>query len=62
MTTAGTQSSHWDAADYLTTEEAIVACIEAAFEERDARLIAAALGDVARAGRKIAWRSWAPLP
>ncbi|MCY3759990.1 MAG: hypothetical protein OXH50_01965 [Gemmatimonadetes bacterium] len=49
MTTARTQSSPWDAADYLTTEEDIAAYIEAAFEDRDARLIAAALGDVPRA-------------
>ena len=49
MTTTRTQSSPWDAADYLATDEDIAACIEAAFEDGDARLIAAALGDVARA-------------
>ena len=49
MTTAKTQFSPWDAADYLETDEDIVAYIEVAFEEGDARLIAAALGDVARA-------------
>ena len=39
----------WDAADYLETEEDMVAYLEAAFDEGDARLIAAALGDIARA-------------
>ncbi len=38
----------WDAADYLQTKQDIVAYLEAAFEESDSRLIAAALGDVAR--------------
>lgn len=38
----------WDAADHLRTEQDIVAYLEAAFEEGDSRLIAAALGDVAR--------------
>ena len=49
MTMTKTQSSPWDAVDYLATDEDIVAYIEAAFEDGDARLIAAALGDVARA-------------
>ncbi len=39
---------HWDAADNLRTEQDIVAYLEAAYEEGDSRLIAAALGDVAR--------------
>ncbi len=39
----------WDAADYLETEEDIVLYLEAAFEDGDPGLIAAALGDVARA-------------
>ena len=39
----------WDAADYLKTEEDIVAYVDAAFEDGDPTLIAAALGDVARA-------------
>lgn len=38
----------WDAADHLRTEQDIVAYLEAAFEEGDSRLIAAAFGDVAR--------------
>lgn len=41
----------WDAADRLQTKQDIVAYLEAAFEEGDSRLIAAALGDVARSRR-----------
>ena len=43
-----TETKPWDAADHLRTEQDIVAYLEAAFEEGDSRLIAAALGDVAR--------------
>ena len=39
----------WDAVDYLKTEEDIVAYLEAALDEGDPALIAAALGDIARA-------------
>ena len=39
----------WDAAEYLESPEAIAGYLEAAFEEGDPALIAAALGDVARA-------------
>ncbi|GJD48765.1 hypothetical protein OPKNFCMD_1490 [Methylobacterium crusticola] len=39
----------WDAAEYLDSQEAIAAYLEAAFEEGDPALIAAAIGDVARA-------------
>ncbi len=46
---AKTQTRPWDATDYLETEEDIVAYLEAAFDDGDPRLIAAALGDVARA-------------
>ncbi len=38
----------WDAADYLEEEDDIVAYLEAAFDDGDPQLIAAALGDVAR--------------
>ena len=38
----------WDAADYLEDIEDVVAYLEAAFEDGDPRVIAAALGDVAR--------------
>jgi probable addiction module antidote protein len=39
----------WDAAEHLHNEEDMVAYLEAAFELRDSALIAAALGDIARA-------------
>lgn len=39
----------WDAAEYLDNPEAIAEYLEAAFEDGDPALIAAALGDVARA-------------
>ena len=43
-----TQTRTWDAADYLETEEDIVAYLEAAFDDGDPRLITTALGDIAR--------------
>ncbi len=39
----------WDAAEHFESEEDMAAYLEAALEENDAALIAAALGDVARA-------------
>jgi probable addiction module antidote protein len=39
----------WDAAEFLETEEDMAAYLEAAFEEGDTSLIAAALGDIANA-------------
>ncbi len=39
----------WDPAEHLESEEDITAYLQAAFEEGDATLIAAALGDIARA-------------
>ena len=39
----------WDAAEYLDTPEAIAAYHVAAFDDGDPKLIAAAIGDVARA-------------
>lgn len=39
----------WDAADHLETEEDMAAYLEGALEEGDASLVAAALGDIARA-------------
>ena len=44
-----TRTRPWDAADHLQTEEDQLLYLEAAFEEGDATLIAAALGDIARA-------------
>lgn len=39
----------WDPAEHLITDEDIAAYLEAALQEGDAALIAAALGDIARA-------------
>jgi probable addiction module antidote protein len=39
----------WDPAEHLTSPEAIAAYLEAVFEDGDPGLIAAALGDIARA-------------
>ncbi|MGH7797848.1 MAG: addiction module antidote protein [Candidatus Binatia bacterium] len=39
----------WDAAEHLTTEDDMAAYLEAALEDGDPALIAAALGDIARA-------------
>jgi probable addiction module antidote protein len=47
MTKTRTQS--WDAAEHLETEEDMAAYLEAALEEGDTTLVAAALGDIARA-------------
>ena len=44
-----TKTRPWDAADHLETREEVVAYLDAAFEEGDPSLIAAALGDIARA-------------
>ncbi len=46
---ATTQTRPWDAADHLESDKDIVAYLEAAFEDGDTALIAAALGDIARA-------------
>lgn len=43
------KATTWDAADYLETEADIAAYLNAAFEDGDTSVIAAALGDVARA-------------
>jgi len=43
------KTREWDAVEYLRTEEDMVAYLEAALEEDDPTLFAAALGDVARA-------------
>lgn len=39
----------WDAAEHLKSDEDIAAYLNAAFDEGDPALIAAALGDIARA-------------
>ncbi len=46
---AKTRTKRWDAADHLERPEDIAAYLEAALAECDARLMAAALGDIARA-------------
>lgn len=43
------QTRPWDMAEHLETEEDMAAYLEAALEEGDPALIAAALGDIARA-------------
>lgn len=43
------KTTKWDAADYLNSPKAIAAYLNAAFEDGNPELIAAALGDVARA-------------
>ena len=47
MTT--TQTQPWNAADFLKTEEDVVAYLEAVFDDGDPELIAAALDDIAKA-------------
>ena len=44
-----TKTRPWDAAEYLESEEDMAAYLEAALDEGDAALVAAALGDIARA-------------
>lgn len=44
-----TKTRPWDAVEYLKSEEDMAAYLEAALEEGDATLFAAALGDIARA-------------
>ena len=46
---AKTRTTRWDAADFLATEEDMAAYLEAALQEDDPALFAAALGDIARA-------------
>lgn len=43
-----TKTLPWDAADHLHDERDVAVYLDAAFEDGDPRLIAAALGDVAR--------------
>ena len=47
--TAKIKLSKWDAADHLETEEDMALYLDAALAENDAALVAAALGDIARA-------------
>lgn len=49
METTRTKTLPWDAAEHLETVEDMAAYLEAALEQGDASLVAAALGDIARA-------------
>jgi len=42
-------TKHWDPTEHLRTDQEIAAYLDAALEDGDSALIAAALGDVARA-------------
>lgn len=42
-------ATKWDASEYLETEEGMAAYLNAALEDGDTSVIAAALGDIARA-------------
>ena len=46
---AKTETHPWDPAEHLETEEDMAAYLEAALEDGDPAVIAAALGDIARA-------------
>lgn len=45
----GAEARPWDAAEHLETSEDMVAYLEAALEQGDPKLVAAVLGDIARA-------------
>jgi probable addiction module antidote protein len=49
MAKTKTKTKRWDAADYLKSDRDIIAYLEAAFEDGDSGVVAAALGDIARA-------------
>lgn len=46
---AKTQTTKWDVVEHLETEEDIAAYLEAALEDGDPQLVAAALEDITRA-------------
>ncbi|HEX7788031.1 MAG TPA: addiction module antidote protein [Methylomirabilota bacterium] len=46
---AKTRTRRWDVAEHLETEEDMAAYLEAALQEGDPALVAAALGDISRA-------------
>ncbi len=48
----GPKTRVWDPAEHLVTEEDMAAYLEAALQEGDSALIAAALGDIARQGHE----------
>ena len=46
---AKTKIRRWDAADYLKRDADVIAYLEAALEDGESGVVAAALGDIARA-------------
>jgi len=46
---AKTKTRRWDPADYLKSDKDVIAYLQAALEDGDSGVVAAALGDVARA-------------
>jgi probable addiction module antidote protein len=46
---AKTETKPWDPAEHFASDEDMAAYLEAALEDGDASLVAAALGDIARA-------------
>ncbi len=46
---ARTETYPWDPIDYLNTREDMIAYLDAALEDGDPQLVAAVLGDIARA-------------
>ena len=61
-TMSKTVTTPWDPAEHLHTEEEMAAYLEAALEDSDPALIAAALGDVARAKRITSVAREKPCP
>ncbi len=51
-----TRTKSWDAAEHLKSDEEMAAYLEAALEDGDPALVAAALGDIARA-KGMTWSS-----
>jgi DNA-binding phage protein len=51
----GTEATRWDTADYLDSPEAVLAYVEAVFEDGDPELIALALQQ--RRPREGDWRA-----
>lgn len=49
MSKVNVKTKLWDAVEHLNNDQDMIAFLEAAFEEGDASLIAAVLGDIARA-------------
>ncbi len=49
MKKGNVKTTRWDVVDYLETDEQVAAYLDAVLEDGDPALLAAALGDVARA-------------